>query len=104
MKKINFLGMAVPVMTEDDLDKARESQEPHVYMVTRIIDSDVTAGSSDLRARRLRTLCEGCNELCWLDPNGYDELRGVNLTILCLQCTLAKARREQPQFKPDPGA
>lgn len=87
-----FLG--VPIITEEQINAARESQDESVYMVIRIVD-DPTAGSADLKRRRLRTPCEGCREICWLDPKSFDPLRGMNLTLLCMQCVDAKAKQEE---------
>ena len=89
-----FLG--IPIMTQADIDQAVASQEPNVYIVSRVVDTPPGYGSAALRARRLRTLCEGCREVCWLDPKSYDPTGGMKITILCMQCSLLKMAAESP--------
>jgi len=88
-----FLG--IPIITQEDIDREVESQEPGVYTVIRCADSAPGSGSAALRARRIRTLCEGCREVCWLDPKSYDPLAGMNLTILCMQCVAVKIQKQR---------
>lgn len=95
MKKINFLGFPINVMDDKAIQDAADSKGQHQYLVMRVADTDPDAGSFDLRKRRLRTPCEGCQEICWFDPKSFDSLRGMTLTILCSHCVLAKVKEEQ---------
>lgn len=95
MKKIKFLGMELNVLEEQDIEQAAGDGGLHVYSCIRVADADPDAGSPELRARRKRTLCEDCGAICWIDPKSFDSLRGVTMTIICMQCTLIRSEKEQ---------
>ena len=93
-EKIFFLGREVEVNVVDDkdIDEAEAAGEHHDYLVVRCVDADPTAGSPDLRARRRRTPCEGCGEICWIDPKAYEPVARLKHTILCAQCMMKKVK------------
>lgn len=96
MGQIRFLGIPVHVLSEADIDRERASQTERIYVVGRVTDfNSGSFGSPELQRRRLRTPCEGCREICYMDPKAFDSLRGMNLTILCGHCMLARIKAEQ---------
>lgn len=95
MKEINFLGIPVNVIDDDDINAAADKGEQHVYILIRCVDADPTAMSPDLRRRKTRTPCEGCGEICFLDPKSYDPMARINFTLLCLQCTKKRIDTEE---------
>jgi hypothetical protein len=97
MKKINFLGMELNVLEERDIEQVADEGGLHVYSCIRVADADPSAGSPELRARRKRTLCEDCGAVCWMDPKSFDSLRGVTMTIICIQCTLIRSKKEKAE-------
>jgi hypothetical protein len=106
MKKIKFLGMEFNVLDDKTIDREAALGIEHPYIVTRVADMDPDAGSLQLRARRTRTLCEVCGEVCFLDPKSFDRLAAMKLTIVCTRCMIVRNRAmiEDPGLnKPDPG-
>jgi hypothetical protein len=95
MKKVNFLGIELDVVDQDDIDQAAAEGGVHRYVVIRCADSDPRGGSPDLRRRRTRTLCEVCGELCWLDPKSFDPFRGMTLVITCTRCEVIRVRERK---------
>lgn len=98
MEQINFLGIPVSVMSEQDMDAERETQAPHLYLVSRVQDEPPGAalpGFEQFVARRQRTLCERCQAVCYFDPKQFDSMRGMNLTIVCLPCHVDELRRKK---------
>lgn len=95
-----FLG--IPILTEADIEAGRASGELHVYGVSRVTDVPASFGSPELQARRTRTICEVCREVCWLDPAGFDELRGTRIEIVCIQCLAARVRLAKAEQKGQP--
>lgn len=96
MKQLNVFGQVVDVIDQDDIDKAIEEGNLHYYLVMRVVDADPDAGSADLRRRRLRTPCEGCGQICWMDPKNFDSMAGMKFMIICAQCMIHKFRTEKP--------
>ncbi len=95
MKKINFLGVEFNVIDDDAIREAeQDDKHHHMYGVIRCADADPNGGSPDLRRRRIRTLCEDCRALCWLDPKSYEPTAHLEHTILCLQCIQRRKRAE----------
>lgn len=92
MRQINFLGIPVNVIDDGEIDRQLSSPEPKVILVRRVADTDLTWGSPAYLARRTRTLCEGCGEVCFLDPAGYAEVAILHPTILCLQCMMVRIK------------
>lgn len=92
---MNFLGFEVNVIDDADVDDAIERGETHVYMVSRVEDDDPAMGSPELLARRKRTPCERCSEICWIDPLGYEQVARMQHVIVCIRCLLKQARQEK---------
>lgn len=92
MKQINFLGIPVNVIDDGEIDRQLATPEPKIVLVSRVADTDLTLGSPEYLARRTRTLCEGCGELCFLDPAGYAEIAILHPTLLCPQCMWSRLK------------
>lgn len=92
-----FLG--IPVVAEEDIEQGPLSGELNTYMVSRVADLPADAGSPALLARRTRTICEGCREVCWLDPAGFDELRGMAVEIICTRCAIARLQCKKAELQ-----
>lgn len=82
---VEFLGMKVPIMSDDMISAEADSGEPLTYMVGRVADVNPANGTPELRKRRRKVACENCDEVCWLDPLGYNPTHG-KAQILCIQC------------------
>ena len=95
MRQINFLGIPVNVIDDEEIERQLTSTEPKIVLLRRVADTDLTQGSPGLRARRTRTLCEGCGEVCFLDPSGYAEVAILHPTLLCIQCMLVRLKAAQ---------
>lgn len=95
MKKVKFLGQTFDVVEDRDLEEARATGEIHHYVVARVVDTMTDFGSPELRSRRLRTLCEDCAELCWIDPKSLEALKGIPTKIVCLQCMAEVVRQDR---------
>lgn len=86
MRKTNFLGIPVNVMDDADIDAERESGELHLYGVMRVADTHYNDSRDPFVQRRQRTICEDCGQVCYFDPKQFDQLRGMNLRIICTRC------------------
>jgi heterodisulfide reductase subunit A-like polyferredoxin len=105
VKKINFLGHMVNVVDDEEIERAQESGEKSVYVVTRIVDSDPANFSRQLRARSTRTPCEGCREICWFDPVSYQQVAILMPDIVCTRCMITRVKAERAAVSPsDSGA
>lgn len=105
MKKINFLGHELNVIDDEEVERAYQSGEKHVYVVTRIVDTDPTQFPPQLRARNNRTPCEVCREICWFDPGGYGQIAILMPEIICTHCMLRRVRNLRAAASPsDSGA
>ncbi len=93
-RKITFLGVEFNVLDEEDILAAQLSDEPKIYSMIRVADADPNGGSPQLRARRVTTRCSRCKEVCWLDPESYKDVAVLKPTMLCLECTAARAEEE----------
>jgi hypothetical protein len=90
VREETFLGMKVQIVDDEDM---RNAEEGTVYVMTRVADMDPRHGSPALRARRTKTLCDSCREVCWLDPKSFDPLP-AHVKRLCAQCMIAKVKEE----------
>jgi hypothetical protein len=61
-----------------------------VHMMARCIDAaGLPRPWPALAARRRRTPCEGCGEICWYDP---ESIIAPTAKMLCVQCAVEHAR------------
>jgi hypothetical protein len=95
MKEINFLGQTFQVLEDQDIETALESDAVRYYGVPRVSDVPAEWGSPQLRARRLRTVCEVCSQVCWMDPESMDALKGLPVKIICTHCLIAEVDRRK---------
>lgn len=95
MKTFKFQGVEFNIVDQADIDRAASVDETHHYIVIRVADADPSAYSPALNRRRLRTLCEDCREVCFIDPLSFESLRGVKLRIVCAQCQVVHQRTEK---------
>jgi mono/diheme cytochrome c family protein len=98
-KYINFLGLQVPIFTDDEIAEASR-EGPNLYLVARVADTDPRQGSPALRQRRYTVHCTQCHDLCWLDPDSFGKLAGP-ATIVCLVCAPAYMK-DNPISDKDP--
>jgi hypothetical protein len=90
MKEIFVRGVKIHVLEEDDVDTLTQGGAIVPYVVSRIDDlATVDFSPPGLKARRLRTVCEGCKAICFIDPQSFDTVRGMKVRIVCVQCHLA---------------
>lgn len=97
MRKVNFIGFEMNVVDQADIDEAAAAGGVHHYVVSRCANTNPTLGSPDLRRRRTRTLCEDCGEICWLDPKSFDQMRGMTLVILCIECEFTRVKQMEAE-------
>lgn len=93
----HFLG--IPIMTEQEMTKAATElaeDEVMLYVCIRVADSHPEDGTPAIRARRRRTPCEHCGEICYIDPKGYDPTIG-KAKIVCLPCMVIITKQQKTQ-------
>jgi RNase P subunit RPR2 len=96
VRQEKFLGIPINVVTDEEIAQEAETQTEAVsYIVMRVADETPGRMSPALQARRLRTLCEKCNELCFVDPKCLDSFRPMKVEIICMQC-FRKAAGHRP--------
>lgn len=91
--RTTFLG--IPVVTEQDIEDELTRDRPQIYAVQRVLDTARSGPSPELRSRRTRTPCEGCGEICWLDPKGYVQVAILHPQILCNRCIVARLKSDK---------
>lgn len=91
-KKINFLGVEVEVVPDEDLSLAPPGS---VYMIIRVADAMGQFGSPQLQARRMKIRCDDCREACWFDPAGGWLKLPEGTPRVCIQCVTIRGRAEK---------
>lgn len=89
-KRVNLLGIPIDVVDEKEIAEAAEEGGIHPYIVMRCTDTNDRAIPPALLARRLRTICELCGELCYQDPKNFDSLKGLLMVIICMRCMVGR--------------
>lgn len=96
-QEVDVYGVPVKIASSDELRDLDPVSA--VYVMIRVADTNPRLGSAALRARRVKTLCDRCQAVCWLDP---ESVRDVNPQVrrICLQCadeTLTGQAAQVPQ-------
>lgn len=90
MRQEKFLGISVNVVSDEEVvqEAERDGDTIRSYIVMRVQDDIPELVPPTLAARRLRTLCEKCGELCYIDPLCMETFRPLPLEIVCMPCFL----------------
>jgi hypothetical protein len=95
-RKINFLGVVVEVLTNEEMGQAPKGT---VYAMMRLDPerdrlSRHVMGAALLK-RRLVVRCDDCRARCWFDPEGGWLNLPDGTDRLCMECMLARAKKEK---------
>lgn len=92
-REITFLGIPITAVNPDVWTPPEGGVKIHMLMR---VEDEIKEPYPALVARRKRTLCEGCNAVCWIDPKC---MIIPTAKQLCSRCALA--RMGVPQDKID---
>lgn len=80
MKQVDVFGLPVHVGTPEEIEAAAGDRP--IHLVNRVADM-VAEPYPALAARRFKTPCADCRELCWLDPKSLAEPSAL---VVCFHC------------------
>lgn len=95
-RKVNFLGLEVEVVTDEEMQQAPPGTVMMLAPVDPVNDPETFRyASPGLLKRRLRVRCDQCRTVCWFDPESGWLSLPEGTPRLCIPCVIAKAEDEK---------